>query len=127
MIPMLLVGVGAGVTCGLARLKVWALLPAIIFFLIITVVDGRLTRLGLGTTALTFVIGSTFLQVSYLIGSALWQERTHRASSPIPSSPELVRLVQSAIGQEMRMSWALPVDLPPQLDRCVSQLRARYG
>jgi hypothetical protein len=127
MIPLLLVGAAGGVTCGLARLKVWSLVPAIVLFLIITVIDSRLTGLGVGATALAFFIGSTFLQLLYFVGSLLLQERTRPASAPMPSRPELVRLVQLAIGQEMRMSWALPVDLPPQLGVRVAQLQAKYG
>lgn len=127
MIAILLVGIAAGATCGLARLKIWALIPVIIIFLIITVIEGHLTGLGVGGMALTFFIGNAFLQVGYFIGSFLSEEGEQPASRPMPSRPELVRLVQSAIGQEMRMSWALPVDLPPQLDMRVAELRARYG
>jgi hypothetical protein len=127
MIAIFLVGVAAGATCGLARLKVWALVPVIITFLIVTVIEGRLTGLGIGTIALTSLIGSTFLQLSYFIGSLLLQERTRPVSAAMPSRPDLVRLVQAAIGQEMRMSWALPVELTPQLDVRVAELKARYG
>lgn len=76
---------------------------------------------------LTSFIGITFLQGFYLIGSALSQEQTLPVSSPMSLRPEHVRLMQFAIGQEMRMSWALPVDLPPQLEARVTQLQARYG
>jgi hypothetical protein len=127
MIPMLFVGGAAGAACGLARLKVWALFPVLALFLIITVVEGRLTGRGTGAAALTFFVGSVFLQLFYFVGSLLLQERAQPASASMPSRPELVRLVQLAIGQEMRMSWAVPVELPPQLDACVAQLKARYG
>jgi hypothetical protein len=92
-----------------------------------------MTGRGVGASVLTFFVGSTCLQLFYFVGSLLLQERTRPASAAMPSrpampsQPELVRLVQSAIGQEMRMSWAVPVELPPQLDACVAQLKARYG
>lgn len=127
MIAILFVGVTAGLTCGLARLNIWPIISVTTLFLIITVIDSSVTGLGIATIVSTFFIGTTFFQFFYLIGSLLSHERTLPAFAPAPSRSELVRLVQSAIGQEMRMSLALPVDLPPQLDVRVSQLKARYG
>lgn len=127
MVPILLAGVAAGVTCGLAGLNIWAVTSVTIFFLGVTVIEGSVTGLGPGTIVLMFFIGATFLQLFYLIGSLFSQQRTLPASAPRPSRAELDRLVQAAIGQEMRMSFALPVDLPLQLNLRVAQLRARYG
>ena len=127
MITLLLAGAMAGITCGLARLNIWAVISATALFLAIAVIDGSVTGSGLSRVVLTSFIGITLLQAFYLIGSALPQGQTLPASSPISLRPEHVRLMQFAIGQEMRMSWALPVDLPPQLETRVTQLQARYG
>lgn len=123
MIAIVLVGAVAGAVCGLARLNIWAVISVTVLFLIITVINGSVTDLGIGTIGLTFLIGTTLLQLFYLVGSLLSQERT----LPVSSRPELVRLVQSAIGQEMRMTLALPVELPPQLEVRLAQLEVRYG
>ena len=134
MIAILLVAVAAGVACGLARLNVWSLIPATAVYLVITVIEGIVTGLGAGTIALTLFIGATVLQLCYLIGWLLFEEQKRRtpaqqrsALAPRPLRPELVRAMQSAIGEELRMRYRLLQDLPQQLDIRVSQLQARYG
>ena len=125
MIAVLLVTLTAGAACGLARLKVWALIPATAICSMITVIEGIVTGLGAGTIALTLVIGATFLQVFYFIGWVLSQELKRPA--PRSSRPELVRAMQSAIGQELRMHYGLPQDLPQELGVRVAQLKAQYA
>jgi hypothetical protein len=127
MIGVLLVGVAAGTACGLARLKIWSLILVTIVFSMITVVAARVTGLGAGTIALTLFTGVTLLQLFYFIGLLVVEERKQPATSPKPWRPDVVRALQSAIGQEMRMSCPLPVDLPPQLEARFAQLTARYG
>jgi len=100
---------------------------ATILFFIIIAVDGRITGLGIAAIVSAFFMGTTVLQFFYFVGSLLSQVQTLPAFAPPPAQSEFVRLVQSAIGQEMRMSLALPVELPSQLDVRVKQLQARYG
>ena len=125
--PVLLTGLATGLICGLARLTIWAVVMATILFFIIIAVDGRITGLGIAAVVSAFFMGTTFLQFFYFVGSLLSQVQTLPAFAPPPAQSEFVRLVQSAIGQEMRMSLALPVELPSQLDVRVKQLQARYG
>ena len=125
--PILLTGLAIGLICGLARLTIWAVIMATILFFIIIAGDGRITGLGITAIVSAFCVGTTFLQLFYFIGSLLSQVQTLPVFAPQPAQSEFVRSVQSAIGQEMRMSLALPVELPSQLDVRVKQLQARYG
>jgi hypothetical protein len=129
---MLLVAVAAGVACG-RQLNVWALIPATILYSMITVIQGILTGSGAGTIILTLFIGATFLQLSYFIACVLFQQQKRPASAQRPaparrlSRLELARAIQSSIGQELRMHYPLPQDLPQELAARVDQLKARYG
>jgi len=127
MMAILLAGVAAGVCCGSAGLNVWALILVTAVFWITTGIGGSVAGLGIGSVVFTVATGTALLQLFYLIGALLSQERTALAFEPLSAGSEFVRSVQSAIGQEMRMSLALPVDLPPELDHRVAQLKARYG
>jgi hypothetical protein len=133
VITILLVAVAAGAACGWARLKVWALIPAIAIYAIITVSQGILTGLGAGIITLTLFIGAALLQLSYLIACVLFQQqkRPAPAQRPAPaprlSRLELARAMQSTIGQELRMHYPLPQDLPQELAARVDELKARYG
>ena len=102
MIAVLLVAVAAGVAGGLARLKVWALIPATAIYSMITIIEGMVAGLGAGKITITFLIGAAFLQLFYLIGWLLSQEQKRRVPAPRSLRPELVRAMQSAIGQELR-------------------------
>lgn len=127
MTAVLLVSAAAGTTCGLARLKVWALIPVTALLLIITLVEDSVTGAGVGKIALTFLLATTFLQLFYFIGSVPLEEHKRSASGSKPLRPDLTRGLQSAIGQEMRMCCPLPVELPPELDIRVAQLKVRWG
>jgi hypothetical protein len=127
VITILLIAVAAGAACGSARLNVWALIPATVIYSIITVIHGILTGLGAGIITFTLFIGVTFLQLSYLIACILFEQQRRRAPAPGLSRRELVRAMQSTIGQELRMHYTLPQDLPQELAARVDQLKARYG
>src|ERR1700690_250203 len=99
MIAVLLVAVAAGVAGGLARLKVWALIPATAIYSMITIIEGMVAGLGAGKITITFLIGAAFLQLFYLVGWLLSQEQKRRVPAPRSLRPELVRAMQSAIGQ----------------------------
>jgi hypothetical protein len=127
LIALLLVAVAAGATCGLARLKILVLIPVTTIFLAVTVIEGRANGLGMGTIVLMLFVGATFSQAGYLIGWLLFEERELPAPRPKALPPELVHAMQSAIGEELRMRYPLPQDLPPQLRVRMAQLKARYG
>ena len=106
MMTVLLVAVAAGAACGSARLKVWALIPAIAIYSMITIIEGIVTGLGAGTIALSVVIGATLLQLFYLIGWLLLEEQKRPAPAPRPLRPELAS--RDAICNRPRTENALP-------------------
>ncbi len=126
MLAILLASAAAGVCCGSVGLNIFALVSVTAVFWMTTAVGGSAAGLGLGTSVLAIAIGTALLQLFYLIGALLSRERTAPAFAPMSAS-DFVGSVQSAIGQEMRMSLALPVDLPPELDRRLAQVKLRYG
>jgi len=71
MLALLLVACATGLGCGLARLKVWALIPASNVFGVIAVVLGSYLGHTVGGIALTAFLGLTLLQVAYLIGTVV--------------------------------------------------------
>jgi hypothetical protein len=127
MIAVLWVAVAVGAACGLARLKVLALIPATAIYSMIAIIDGIVAGLGVGATTLTLFIGAAFLQLFYLIGWLLVEEQQRPVHPRRSLRPELVRAMQSVIGQELRMRYRLPQDLPQELGVRIAQLQARYG
>jgi hypothetical protein len=106
----------------LARLKVWALIPATLIFAIITVIVDLMLGFGWGTIALTAIAAATVLQFSYLIGVRLSEAPVHK-----PVRPELLNAVQSAISEELRNHYEVPQVLSSRLRTRVAQLQAQYG
>lgn len=127
MLPILLVAVAAGAACGLSRLKVWALVPVTAVYSMTALIDGIINGLGLGSMALMLFAGATALQLSYLIGGLVSEERKRPAPDAKLARLDLIRLMQSAIGQELRTSYPLPENLSPQLRDRIALLSARYG
>jgi hypothetical protein len=127
MIAILLVAVAVGAACGLVRLKCWALIPATAIYWGISVIEGIVTGVGVRTITLMLFAGATFLQLFYFIGWLVFDEQKGAAPAPRPLRPELARAMQSAIGQELRMRYRLPQDLPQELGACLGELKARYG
>jgi len=98
----------------LARLKVWALIPVILIFSMIVVTSGFLSGLKWGTIALTVVAGSALLQLSYLVGASLFAGARLRR--------ELIRTMQSAIGQELRDYFQMPKEVPEEIRLALAEL-----
>jgi hypothetical protein len=126
MAAFFLIAVAVGIACAVVRLNACALVVATIVLSITLIIDGRITGLGGGIIALTLFTGVTLLQVFYLGGWFLIEPERPMMSRKL-SRLEVARAVQTAIGQEMRMSCPFPVDLPPQLESRLAQLQARYG
>jgi hypothetical protein len=128
MWPALLLGSSAtGLALGLARLKVLALIPATIVLSLTAVVGGVIFGLRWGTIALTVAAAATILQSSYLIGGLLSEAPSPRAAPRTSLRSDLIRAAQFAIGEELRLEFETPHELPRQLRTRMKQLAVRYG
>jgi hypothetical protein len=116
-----------GLALGLARLKVFALIPATTVWSLTTVVAGVLFGVYWGTTAVAVIGGATILQSSYLIGALLSEAPKPRATPRARLRLDLVRAAQFAIGEELRSQFQISDDMPRQLRTRMNQLLVRYG
>jgi hypothetical protein len=116
-----------GLSLGLARLKVWALIPATIILSLIAAAGGSVYGLRWGTITLAVIVGATILQSSYLIGGLLSEAPSPRAAPRTSLRPDLIRAAQFVIGEELRNQFQMPHDLPRQLRTRMKQLAVRYG
>jgi hypothetical protein len=117
----------AGAGCGLARLRVWPIIPISIIFVLISTVLGTYLDLRLGRIALIAFAVLTLLQVSYLVGSALSEApRRHWASRPALPKRELIHAVQASIADELRSYFKTPSDdVHPRLRNKLALLETR--
>jgi hypothetical protein len=123
---LLLCSSASGLALGLARLKVWALIPATIILSLTAAIGGIVFSLRGGMIALAVVAGATILQSSYLIGGLL-SETPNRRAARASLRLDLIRAAQSAIGEELRTEFRAPRDLPRHLQTRMNQLAVRYG
>lgn len=122
MLAVLSFACATGAACGLARLKVWALIPASTIFVMIAVGLGSYLDLTWGRIALIVFAVLMLLQVAYLIGAVLSGRPTrHQVSDCLPAERELIRIVQMAIADELRVYFA------PSLEDVPQQLRAKLA
>jgi hypothetical protein len=104
----------SGAACGLARLKVWAVIPASTIFAMIAVVLGFYLGLTGGRIVLVVFAVLMLLQVAYLIGAVLSDAPTRRqVSHRLPVERELLWTAQMAIADELRVYFAPPLDDVP--------------
>jgi hypothetical protein len=128
MLVILSLAFAAGLACGLARLKVLALILATIIFSLLTAIGGASFGLGLGRTAIVLFCVVTLLQVSNLIGAILSDApKPQQVSVHMPPKRELCRTVQTAIAQALRAHLEpVPLDdIPPQLRIKLALLETR--
>lgn len=128
MLAVLSLACVAGAACGLARLKVWAIIPASTIFSLIVVILGSYLGLRWGRIALTVFSVLMLLQVSYLVGAVLSDApKPQRVSGHVPPKQELFRTVRTAIAQELRVHFELVPfdDVPPQLRNKLALLETR--
>lgn len=150
MAAVLLVACATGVSCGLARLKIWIIIPASVIFLLVTVVLDSRFAITWSSTALISFSGLTLLQVSYLIGTVgphyrarnkdravqpqelrrvvlLDRDRgiRHQVSGHLPKQ-QMLRTVQMAIASELRGHFVAESlnDLPEHLRAKVAMLES---
>jgi len=128
MWPALLLSSSAtGLALGLARLKVFAVIPATIFLSLTAVFGGVVFGLRWGTIALIVIAAATILQSCYLIGGLLSEAPSQRAAPRTNLRLDLIRAAQFAIGEELRTQFQTPHGLPRQLRTRMKQLAVRYG
>jgi hypothetical protein len=120
-----LIGSGSGAGCGLARVKLWVLIPATLLLTIIAVSMGWTAGSSWSAIALTAIVGSTSLQWSYLIGTALSDASKRRASRVPVRQADLLHAIQSAIGRELKRRYEVSQELPWQIGMRVAQLEVR--
>ena len=77
---LLISNLATGVALGLARLRVFALIPATIIFSLITTICCLVVGLQWGAIALAVIGNATLLQCSYLIAGLLSEAPRPRAS-----------------------------------------------
>jgi hypothetical protein len=127
MAAFFFVSVAVGIACAVVRLRAGALVVATIVLSITFIIEGREIGLSAGIVTLTLFTGVALLQLFYLGGWFFIEYRNQPVLDRKLSPFEVARVLRSAIGQEMRMSCPLPVDLPPHLETRFAQLQARYG
>jgi hypothetical protein len=123
---LLLCSSASGLALGIARLKVWALIPATIILSLTAAVGGIVYGLRWGTIA-AVIVGATILQSAYLIGGLLSETPNPRAAHRTSLRLDLIRAAQFAIGEELRTEFQSPHNLPRQLQIRMNQLAVRYG
>jgi membrane protein DedA with SNARE-associated domain len=124
---VLLSSSATGLALGLARLKVFAVIPATIVLSLTAAIGGVVFDLRWGTITLVVIAAATILQSSYLIGGLLSEAPSLRAAPRTSLQPDLIRAAQFAIGEELRTQFQMPHGLPPELRTRVKQLAVRYG
>ena len=123
MLMILSLAFATGAACGLTQVRVWALFPIIVIFLLVAFVIGSSMDLTLGKITLVLLVAWMLTQVAYLIGAALFAmtPRHQRADGLPPKQAPLSAAVQKAIADELRVYFVPPNDLPQQLsDRLVA-------
>jgi len=117
----------AGAGFGLAQLKVWAVVPTSLIFMLIAVTFGAYSDLTWGRVALIIFCVLSTLQISYLIGSALSEApQAQRISDRIPERQELIHAAQGAIGEELR-AYFLPLPLNDMSSELLNRLALFEG
>jgi membrane protein DedA with SNARE-associated domain len=124
---LLLCSSAIGLALGLARLKVFALIPATLILSLAVPIVGVETGLHWGMIVLSVIAAATIVQSSYLIGAILSEAPSPRAAPHTSLRLDLIRAAQFAIGAELRTQLQTPHDLPRQLRTRMRQLAVRYG
>lgn len=128
MLAVLSLACATGTGLGLARLKVWAIIPVSAVFAVVVVVLS--SHLGLTWSRQTSIVFAVLmlLQVSYLLGTVLSAAQGRRAVTvDVPAKQDLIHIVQTAIADELPRYFELPPldDLPPQLHSKLALLATR--
>ena len=117
-----------GLALGLARLKVFALIPATIILLVISILGCFLLGGQWGTIAFTVIANVTLLQSSYLMVGVLSHALSPRREvSRTNLRANSIRAARLAIGEELQTYFQPPQDFPSALRTRIDQLALRFG
>jgi hypothetical protein len=111
---VLLSSLGLGVVS--TRLKVLWLIPITLAFSMLVARVGFLSGFHFNAVVLAVIVGAAFLQFSYLLCASLF------ATARLPTQRELLRAMQSAIGQELRDYFQMPQDVPQKIRLILAEL-----
>jgi cytochrome c oxidase subunit IV len=127
MFAVLSVACATATGYGLARLTVWAIIPASIILMMIAVVLGVYLDLPWGRLAIIAFAVLPLLQVSYLISAVLSEAPAHYwISGPMPQKQQLLHTMQASIGGQLQTYFKAPVDgMPPRMRNRLARLDAR--
>jgi hypothetical protein len=122
---VLLLVAAAGTAIGLARFKVWALIPGAVGFALLTIAVGIALGVRWSATIFTLIAGLTLFELCYLAGIAA-------AGLPKPRPPpqrvlmneEQLHAIEIAIGEGLHDHFRLPTDQPRELRAKLARLEA---
>ena len=107
---------------GLARFRVWALVPGAIAFALLVIAVGIALKIRWTAATFTLITGVTLFELCYLAGIA--------AAGVLKSYPrvllkqEQLHVIRSAIGEGLRDHFTLPTDQPHELRAKLARLEA---
>jgi hypothetical protein len=94
------------------RFKAFALVPVIVLVGLAITVNGVGIDQGARAISLTMMAAVACLQIGYLAVCIL---RAYRHVGATSRGPDLLRALRTAIGEELKISFALPEELPPEI------------
>lgn len=133
MLTVLFLACAAGATLGLARMKLWTLIPATAISIILSVLGGAALGLALDRIILVSFCVGILLQASYLMGAALAEasqgveaSESQQVTGRATAKQVLFWSAQKAIGRELRAYFEpAPLrEMPPQLRKKLAILVA---
>ncbi len=120
MIAVLIFGAAAGAVLGLRPFGVLVLAPVILLVAAGAIAAGLAANQNLGTVTLGLVAAVASPQIGYFVTAIAARYLRLRA---IGWSPGLSRAMQMSIGQELRTSYELPQELPPEMVALLARMK----
>jgi hypothetical protein len=121
-------GVLAGLVLGLGRYRVFALLPVILLVTIAAVAKGIASGLDPRTIALGTLLALASPQIGYLITIvASCFVVAHIRIRAAKRKPELLRAMQSGIGQELSAEFEPPREIPEEMVALIARMEVTSG
>jgi hypothetical protein len=111
MLALLTVLALAGAVLGL-RFKAFALVPVIVVVGLAIIMNGAGTDQGSRAILLTLLAAVACLQIGYFAVCIL---RAYLRVGVTRRGPDLLRALRTAIGEELKTSFAVPEELPPEM------------
>jgi hypothetical protein len=125
MTDIVIVGGATGALLGLRQFKVLVLVPAIFLAATGTIVIGVVTGLDHRNIEFDLLAIITSLEIGYFFSSLATVSPAVRVTDR--GKTELLHVMQTAIGQELRTAFELSRDLPPEWVALVTRLDERHA